>query len=169
MLAINWCLSLAQQPAPTSEDRAAVLFWCGVLLVAAMALGLIAWFLRRRFGKEDPPDASAMTGMGFTLADLRQMRDEGQLSVEEYDYARRKLIAKTRQSMEQASPEDPLPNARAEPLDPAEALDPDASGDFPTPDRDPAPGATPDRADNAFGPDKTGDGNVDDGPDPRAG
>ena len=161
--------TLAQQPGLTSQDRSDVLFWCGVLLAVAVVLGLVAWWIRRRFARPDEPDAGSVSGMGFSLADLRQMRDEGQLSPEEYDYARRKLIAKTRQSLEEATEDEPLPNARAEPLGPADpvepgddaGLDPDDSGDFPT------RGTPTDLADNPPGPDKTDDANADDPPPPR--
>ena len=165
---------LAQQTGLTSDNRADVLFWCGVLLVVAVVLGLIAWWIRRRFNRDDEPDAGSVSGTGFTLAELRQMRDDGQLNAEEYDYARRKLIAKTRQSMEQGTPEDPLPNAQAEPRDPADpigsdgqsvddaaGIDPDDSGDFPT------RGVPPEQADNLADPDKTPDGDAGDPPTPQ--
>jgi hypothetical protein len=40
-------------------------------------------------------------GMGFTLADLRQMHTDGQLSDEEFDYAKRKMTARLRADFEE--------------------------------------------------------------------
>jgi hypothetical protein len=68
----------------------ATVFWSlAALVVAALVLGLVAWWLRRRLlqQRDDQP-------MGLTLNDLRRMRDAGHLSDEEFEATRQALLAK---------------------------------------------------------------------------
>jgi hypothetical protein len=59
-----------------------------VLVVAAVLITVLAVYRRRM--KADTDDAPI-----FTLSDLRRMRDEGQLSDEEFERARSKLVTNT--------------------------------------------------------------------------
>jgi uncharacterized membrane protein len=73
--------------ADTASNLTSILFWsftCVVLLVVMMVL--IAWLRRRLSPNED------FHGEGFTLADLRRMHKAGQMTDEEYERAKAKLI-----------------------------------------------------------------------------
>jgi len=65
-----------------------VVIW-SLVLVAVVFVGyvLVAW-VRRRVRQSDQPET-----VGFSLADLRRLHREGQLSDEEYERARSKLLA----------------------------------------------------------------------------
>lgn len=81
-------LVLAQNKKIASE----VLFWLGIIVVLAFALGFIALWLRKRLigeREEKPP-------IGFTLKDLRAMHAAGQLSDEELALAEEKALSKAR-------------------------------------------------------------------------
>lgn len=78
-------LSQGGQKAPVQ-----VLLWLGVLIVAAIAMGLAVMYLRRRLLRNhDQRDGS----QGF-MQELRTMRDTGKISQEEYDRTRKTLAAR---------------------------------------------------------------------------
>ena len=58
----------------------------GLIIVAFV---LIAQF-RRRLRQED--DSTSAGGTGFTLSDLRQLRKSGQMSDEEFERAKAKIV-----------------------------------------------------------------------------
>jgi hypothetical protein len=67
----------------------AVLVWGTVLLVVALVVGLGIRALRRRvFPEEEPPPDQL-----WTLEDLREMRKRGELSEEEFETLRARVIA----------------------------------------------------------------------------
>ena len=63
----------------------------GVLLVvvAVVAIILAMWVRRRMLGE---PSAREESIGGFTLGDLRRMRDEGKLTRKEYEESRRRIV-----------------------------------------------------------------------------
>lgn len=61
----------------------------GVLILAVVVLGIVVVLLRRRLLAKD-----AAADHGGLLDGLRGMRDRGEISVEEYDAARRRMVAK---------------------------------------------------------------------------
>ena len=77
--------------AQTSQgaDRlfADILPWLGLLVVVILLGGGLALFLRRRFAtiREDETP-------GFTLADLRKMRDSGEISEAEFTTAKTRMF-----------------------------------------------------------------------------
>jgi hypothetical protein len=76
---------------------AGVIIWC-VVLIAALIAGLVfALRLKRRYTAED--DAPA-TASGFTLSDLRQMHKLGQLTDEEFERAKEKVVAAAKKAAE---------------------------------------------------------------------
>ena len=79
-----------------------ILPWLGILVVIILLGGGLALFLRRRF-------ATIREGVtpGFTLADLRRMRDSGEISEEEFTTAKSRML----QSMKPM--ERPAPDASA--------------------------------------------------------
>ena len=91
---------LGQGVAPATGEILGLLGWIIALAVVAVvvAFGLRLWL--RDTGEPADPGA----GTGFTLADLRALRDAGDLTEDEYAAARDKLIGNTRAAAE-AEPE----------------------------------------------------------------
>lgn len=75
-------------PAPQSGDLRAILLWLGILALLAVAGGVAIFLLRRAVRRE--PVAPG----GFTLADLKAMRDSGALSDQEFERARAAVIGR---------------------------------------------------------------------------
>lgn len=69
------------------------IFWSVLLLaVAVIVLVAIAMLVRRFMLSSDEPDHTP----GFTLAEMRRLRDAGELSDEEYERVRSALVGQTR-------------------------------------------------------------------------
>ena len=93
-------LAQTTQKTPTPEETAAAIgqgvIWIGI---AAFGAGLIAWvayLVFKRMGREDdeaPPE------LGFTLSSLRELHRRGELSDEEFDRAKAKMLDASRRSM----------------------------------------------------------------------
>jgi hypothetical protein len=78
--------TLAQR---VTQQSVQILYTLGWLVLAVIVLIIAIWVIRRwLIGKQDeaPP--------GLTLGDLRQMRDQGHLSEEEFEATRQTLIAR---------------------------------------------------------------------------
>lgn len=86
-----------------------ILGWSVGLLVAVVVLVVTGQLLRRWFRRE----THDLEGVDFGLADLRRMRDAGQLSEAEYERARARILARA-----QAGSSDPAVDA----FDPHEAM-----------------------------------------------
>ena len=72
----------------TNDSLRPVLLWSVVLIGFLLAgFALVSW-LKRRLHQPDE-----QVSMGFSLADLRDLHRKGQISTEEYDRARAKLVA----------------------------------------------------------------------------
>ncbi len=75
------------------QDGLSMFFvWALVIVVAMFVLWAIAQSLRKH-----AQDTGAAMGFSFTLQDLRDMKEAGQLTDEEFERARQKIIGKTRQ------------------------------------------------------------------------
>jgi hypothetical protein len=130
-------MALAQLPegAPGGADagrvESEVFKWGGILIALIVIGGGAIMFIRRRLR-----DAAANSGAdaGFSLSDLRAMRDRGEITPEEYDLTRSRVIAKVKGKMaepqkvtaspahptgekppELALPETPVPEAPDQP------------------------------------------------------
>ncbi|MFO0784051.1 MAG: hypothetical protein U0636_10255 [Phycisphaerales bacterium] len=69
-------------------------WWLGIVgLVALVALGGLFIFWARRWARGPAP----VQRPGFTLEDLRDMLERGEISQREYDTARTSLVNKARQ------------------------------------------------------------------------
>jgi hypothetical protein len=75
-------------------------FWVLLIIVAAVVLLVIALAVKKRFGERDAvsPD---VVGAGFTIGDLRRMRDSGEMSDEEYERARERIVAAAKRRLEE--------------------------------------------------------------------
>ncbi|MEM9913328.1 MAG: SHOCT domain-containing protein [Planctomycetota bacterium] len=145
---------------PMAENTSQVLFWCAVLLATAFIMGVAFFWLRKRLAAMDDDSSTAVNPLGFTLSDLRQMHDAGQISDEEFDFAKRKMIAKTKAKLESDNaPGDDEPEVEdlgdltEATSTPQDATETDGSAE--SPDKDgPASGTSDDRpADKNDGPD----------------
>ncbi len=123
---------LARGLTPGAAGR--VMFWCAMLLIMALLMGLAAYIIRKRMTREG--DAPSLP-MGFSLSDLRQLHAQGQLSDEEFEHAKRKMVAKTRSALasDETTPSQPSGDL------PLLNLDlPPSPGDSSTPPGEPEPG-----------------------------
>ena len=69
-----------------------VAIWLGIFVVLIIILGASAMAIRRKVNA--PAAASAI---GFTLADLRVMHERGELSLEEFERARDRMLGGLKQ------------------------------------------------------------------------
>ena len=82
--------SVLAQSGSAQRHMHAVLLWGAVLLVATVVVGFGIRALRRRvFPEQEPPPDQL-----WTLEDLREMRDCGRLSEEEFETLRARVIAR---------------------------------------------------------------------------
>ncbi len=74
----------------TETERNKLVFWLVVLLFVVIA-GFTIIMLLRRYIQE--PLGSESQDAGFSLSELRAMRDRGEISPEEYEHTRARVIA----------------------------------------------------------------------------
>lgn len=96
---------LAQATPQASRE---ILWWLGVILAAVVVVLIVAIIVRRRVVSGDQ-EALTPGEPGFTLGDLREMHKSGQLTDEEFEVARKGMIARSRAMLD--APEDELPAA----------------------------------------------------------
>jgi hypothetical protein len=89
-----------------SSGFGSVLLW-SLVLIAALAGLFVAVSWLRKWMKED--DVSAP--VGFTLSDLRQLHKSGQMTTEEFERAKAKMVAATQAAMARKE-EPPKPERR---------------------------------------------------------
>lgn len=77
-----------------------VLGWSLLLVILLMVMFFGMAMLRKWIKKDDGEEASKA---GFTLGDLRRMRDEGQMTEEEFERARTQMIAATQRAAARAA------------------------------------------------------------------
>lgn len=84
-----------------SEEH--LLMWGGILILIVLAGFFVIMAVRRRFAESG---RHAAQDPGFSLSSLRELRDRGELTPEEYDRMRARVIAKVKG---QAPPREPEP------------------------------------------------------------
>ncbi len=90
---MNELLTLAQELLPANRDR--LLMWGGVIMAVAVVGCVAIMFLRRRMlAQQDSANVP-----GFSLAELRAMRDRGEITPEEYEQTRAHVIEKVKAKM----------------------------------------------------------------------
>jgi hypothetical protein len=72
------------------NDPLSVVFACLLLAVLVLAWAYAVMWLRRRYWGADD---GAVPSTGFTLADLRELHRSGQISEEEFNRAKEKILA----------------------------------------------------------------------------
>jgi len=78
-------------------DQWKVLIALGIMMVLVVVGGFgILMFRRRLWGEEEDDNSS---DVGFSLSDLREMRDRGEITPEEYEITRARVIAKVKSSL----------------------------------------------------------------------
>jgi cytochrome c-type biogenesis protein CcmH/NrfF len=87
-------LTLAKDPSASTD----VVVWVGVLIALIIGGGVLVMVLRKRLLAKD--DASAEMGL---FDALKQMRDRGEMTQEEYEAARRKVVEKAKAGMMQGA------------------------------------------------------------------
>ncbi len=98
---VMWTLSLAEN----TRDRTAELWmWIGILAGAVVVMAAVLWLIRKKTLGDDQPAGGALA---FTLADLRQMHQSGQLSDEQFERLKARLISQTMGAEETEPPTDP--------------------------------------------------------------
>jgi hypothetical protein len=74
--------------ADVTDDYRSILWWAvGIILLMIVIAAPVVFWLRKRLS---PGEESR--GPGFTLADLREMHKKGQMSDEEFERAKSKLL-----------------------------------------------------------------------------
>jgi uncharacterized membrane protein SpoIIM required for sporulation len=82
--------TLAMSPTTT------ILLWAGILIVLAMLGGFAITVVRRNMlGDHTPNDAGSM------MEQMRKMVDRGQMTQQEFDLARRKIVERAKQSRDE--------------------------------------------------------------------
>ena len=97
----------------SSDDVTQIILWCTVLILAIVVLFLGVWYYRRRWIETS---AGSSDQTPWTLDDLRNMKEAGQLSEEEYQALRASMIAAFRPK----GPKETSPGTGTGPTDPRE-------------------------------------------------
>lgn len=94
------CVGPCRLTLVAAGTTSAVLFWIGVLMALALLGGVIVAVLRRRIlGEQEPP--------GLVLDDLRRLRDAGEITWEEFDRLKGRIVDVMRASGPVQGPERP--------------------------------------------------------------
>jgi hypothetical protein len=88
-----------------NTSLAEVLVWSAGLIGLLVVGMAFAARLKRRF-RDDGDDTPAAAAAGFTLSDLRRMHRAGQLTDEEFERAKEKIVAAAQRAAERAKPAD---------------------------------------------------------------
>ncbi len=91
---MNACMTIA---AFSAEERNKILVALAILMGMVIVGGVAILLFRRRLHVPDDTDTSS--NVGFSLSDLRTMRDQGEITSEEYEATRAKVIAKVKSSL----------------------------------------------------------------------
>jgi hypothetical protein len=82
----------------TPGDRNRIIWALAVMLVLVFVGFFGIMIFRRKLTSES--DADGSSDVGFSLSDLRRMRDEGEITSEEYEITRAKVVAKVRSTLD---------------------------------------------------------------------
>ena len=101
-------LAQVAQIAPETKTSVwTVLMWVLLLIVAFVTMLLLAMWLRRQF--LGGPRRRAVEQGGFTIADLRVLRESGEMTQEEYEATRDRLVQAAQRKLARTSEADRTP------------------------------------------------------------
>src|SRR5580698_8003810 len=88
-----------------SSSGISIFFAC-IFLVILVAGGayLVIWLRRRYWGPDDSGSIGGNSHVGFTLGDLRHLHKTGQLSDEEFNRAKEKIVAAAQRAAQRDAP-----------------------------------------------------------------
>jgi hypothetical protein len=89
---MTMCLLLADLT-PTQQQN--LMLW-GFILMGAVIVGSFAILFIRRWLRD--PTGGVTADAGFSLSELRAMRDRGEITSEEYEHTRARVISKVKAS-----------------------------------------------------------------------
>lgn len=90
---MTMCLEIAQAQDLTPSQQQGLLLW-GIILMAVVVAGSFVIMMIRRMLRNQ--DATPSVDAGFSLSELRAMRDRGEITPEEYEQTRARVIAKVK-------------------------------------------------------------------------
>ena len=105
-------------PLATPDGASAVIrsvFWVLLTIVVTVVLILLALAIKKRFSGGGEPGPGPIGG-GFTVGDLRRMRDNGEISDDEFERARERIVAGAKRRLAEeaeraGNPDRPPPDA----------------------------------------------------------
>ena len=77
------------------HDTKSIIIWSLLLIGLIVAGWLTVWQVRRRLQRDD-----TLGNAGFTLSDLRQIHKSGQMTDEEFDRAKARVVEAARKAAE---------------------------------------------------------------------
>jgi uncharacterized membrane protein len=90
----------------TQQDITSIVVFCIVLILAILLMWIVYALARRRFTKQEAQSSPA----SWSLNDIRKLRDEGQLSQEEYEKLRDIVAGRATPEERPAKPRKAPPN-----------------------------------------------------------
>ena len=83
------------QPLAQTSYAGSIVLWSLVLVVLLIVGLVVVMYIRRQITEADEPSKP-----GFTLSDLRQLHKRGQMTDEEFEKAKAKIIGAARATMD---------------------------------------------------------------------
>ena len=100
--------------ATDAASSASAIFWSVVLVVILVAGFAIVAYMKKKM-RDDEDDGAPAPAAGFTLSDLRRMHEAGQISPDEFERAKRKIVASAQAGALGNAPRPPRPAPRRRP------------------------------------------------------
>lgn len=94
-------------PPDASTGLRRALMWALLLIISFIVLVLLAMWFRRQF--LGGTRRSALEPIGFSLADLRRLRDQGKITQEEYERTRDRIVHSAHFAIADAAKDDRAP------------------------------------------------------------
>jgi hypothetical protein len=98
---ILWFLAQGAEPERLSWSA----FYWSMVIMAMLGVGLVIVVVVRRRAQAYQNDAGP--GLPFTLHDLRQLHDDGQLTDEEFERARSRIVSMSKAQLNKPTPAAP--------------------------------------------------------------
>ena len=102
MLALHVIFFLADDD--DASSGISVFFACIFLVILVAGGAFLVLWLRRRYWGPDDSAGPGTSHVGFTLGDLRHLHKTGQLSEEEFNRAKEKIVAAAQRAAQRDAP-----------------------------------------------------------------